>query len=157
MLGGGELFEGNVTFGTRTKSAFQLRLDTPVNGSPDTRAELAVFSIDRDLSYFASCMQHDKGVHATLRVSYLSLSRAQYSQLTCSPATDSLQTRSTRAAVGRCLAAHLGPQAKRFHVVSLSLTWLATAVLSEKFQRSRRGRLQRQVGRLAHFRARHSR
>ncbi|SGY73837.1 BQ5605_C005g03321 [Microbotryum silenes-dioicae] len=66
-FGGAEQVEGNIAFGTRTKSAFQLRVDTPINASPNSRAELAVFSANRDLSYYASCGEYTKGAQAKIR------------------------------------------------------------------------------------------
>ncbi|GAA5945005.1 SAM complex subunit SAM50 [Sporobolomyces koalae] len=66
-FGGGETIEANVSFGTRTKSAFQVKFDTPVNASPSTRFDLSVFSAERDLNYFASCNESTKGFLARLR------------------------------------------------------------------------------------------
>ncbi|CEQ39372.1 SPOSA6832_00887 [Sporobolomyces salmonicolor] len=66
-FGGGETIEGNVSFGTRTKSAFQVRLDTPVNASPITRFDLSIFSAQRDLNYYASSNEATKGMMARLR------------------------------------------------------------------------------------------
>ncbi|GAA5954097.1 hypothetical protein JCM3765_005289 [Sporobolomyces pararoseus] len=66
-FGGGETIEGNVSFGTRTKSAFQVKFDTPVNASPDTRFDFSIFSAQRDLNYFASCNESTKGLMARLR------------------------------------------------------------------------------------------
>ncbi|GAA6064252.1 hypothetical protein JCM10212_006401 [Sporobolomyces blumeae] len=66
-FGGGETLEGNVSFGTRTKSAFQVKFDTPVNASPTTRFDFSVFSAQRDLNYFASCNESTKGLMARLR------------------------------------------------------------------------------------------
>ncbi|TNY23814.1 hypothetical protein DMC30DRAFT_413727 [Rhodotorula diobovata] len=66
-FGGAETIEGNVSFGTRTKSAFQLRLDTPVNSSTTTHADLSIFSAQRDLGFFASCHEATRGTMARLR------------------------------------------------------------------------------------------
>ncbi|GAA5854270.1 hypothetical protein JCM5353_000195 [Sporobolomyces roseus] len=66
-FGGGETVEGNVSFGTRTKSAFQVKFDTPVNASPTTRFDFSMFSAQRDLNYFASCNESTKGLMARLR------------------------------------------------------------------------------------------
>ncbi|KAL8276648.1 hypothetical protein RQP46_010916 [Phenoliferia psychrophenolica] len=66
-FGGAEMLEGNLAFGTRTKSAFQLRLDTPLNASPLTRFDLSVFSAQRDLNYYASCSEATRGVQARIR------------------------------------------------------------------------------------------
>ncbi|BGP51246.1 hypothetical protein JCM10450v2_007175 [Rhodotorula kratochvilovae] len=66
-FGGAETIEGNVSFGTRTKSAFQLRLDTPVNSSTTTHADFSIFSAQRDLGFYASCNEATKGAMARLR------------------------------------------------------------------------------------------
>ncbi|GAA5995262.1 SAM complex subunit SAM50 [Rhodotorula paludigena] len=66
-FGGAEVIEGNLSFGTRTKSAFQLRLDTPVNASTTTHADLSIFSAQRDLNFYASCNEATKGAMARLR------------------------------------------------------------------------------------------
>ncbi|KAK4055453.1 hypothetical protein OIO90_003291 [Microbotryomycetes sp. JL221] len=66
-FGGAETIEGNVSFGTRTKNAFQLRFDTPVNGDPLTRVDLSLFSSHRDLTYFAGCFERARGFEARLR------------------------------------------------------------------------------------------
>ncbi|CDR35620.1 hypothetical protein NBRC10512_006492 [Rhodotorula toruloides] len=66
-FGGAETIEGNVSFGTRTKSAFQVKLDTPVNSSTTTHADLSVFSAQRDLNFYASCHEATKGAMARLR------------------------------------------------------------------------------------------
>ncbi|GAA5899940.1 SAM complex subunit SAM50 [Sporobolomyces salmoneus] len=66
-FGGGETIEGNVSFGTRTKSAFQVKFDTPVNASAVTRFDFSIFSAQRDLNYFASCNESTKGLMARLR------------------------------------------------------------------------------------------
>ncbi|TKA50944.1 hypothetical protein B0A53_05725 [Rhodotorula sp. CCFEE 5036] len=66
-FGGAEVIEGNVSFGTRTKSAFQLRLDTPVNSSTTTHADFSIFSAQRDLNFYASCNEATKGAMARLR------------------------------------------------------------------------------------------
>ncbi|GAA5984773.1 hypothetical protein JCM10908_003498 [Rhodotorula pacifica] len=66
-FGGAEVIEGNVSFGTRTKSAFQLRLDTPINSSTTTHADFSIFSAQRDLNFYASCNEATKGAMARLR------------------------------------------------------------------------------------------
>ncbi|BGP34898.1 hypothetical protein JCM10296v2_006722 [Rhodotorula toruloides] len=66
-FGGAETIEGNVSFGTRTKSAFQVKLDTPVKSSTTTHADLSIFSAQRDLNFYASCHEATKGAMARLR------------------------------------------------------------------------------------------
>ncbi|GAA5895455.1 hypothetical protein JCM6882_006257 [Rhodosporidiobolus microsporus] len=66
-FGGGETVEGNMSFGTRTKNAFQVRLDTPLFSSPTTRFDLTAFQAQRDLNFYASCMEGTKGLMARVR------------------------------------------------------------------------------------------
>ncbi|KAK4694066.1 hypothetical protein P7C70_g8810, partial [Phenoliferia sp. Uapishka_3] len=66
-LGGGETLEGNMSFGTRTKNAFQLKFDTPINADPTTRADFTIFSAQRDLNYYASCSEATRGLSARIR------------------------------------------------------------------------------------------
>lgn len=48
----------------------QLRFDTPIAASSVTRADLSVFSAERDLSYYASCSESTRGIQARLRVGF---------------------------------------------------------------------------------------
>ncbi|BGP19686.1 hypothetical protein JCM10213_001862 [Rhodosporidiobolus nylandii] len=66
-FGGGEVVEGNASFGTRTKNAFQLRLDTPLLSDPKLRFDLTAFSAQRDLNFYASCTEGTKGLMARVR------------------------------------------------------------------------------------------
>ncbi|GAA5826820.1 hypothetical protein JCM11251_002906 [Rhodosporidiobolus azoricus] len=67
VFGGGENVEGNLSFGTRTKNAFQVRYDTPLLSSPTTRFDLTAFQANRDLNFYASCMEGTKGLMARVR------------------------------------------------------------------------------------------
>lgn len=92
-FGGGETVEGNLSFGTRTRNAFQVRLsssflfsllskdahdlllasfvqvkfDTPLFSSPTTRFDLTLFQAQRDLNFYASCCEGTKGLMARVR------------------------------------------------------------------------------------------
>ncbi|GAA5870366.1 hypothetical protein JCM8547_006615 [Rhodosporidiobolus lusitaniae] len=66
-FGGGETVEGNLSFGTRTRNAFQLRFDTPILSSPTTRFDLTFFQAQRDLNWYASCTEGTKGFMARVR------------------------------------------------------------------------------------------
>jgi outer membrane protein insertion porin family len=68
VFGGGESLTGDVSFGTRTKSSFQLAFETPVNASPTTKADFSVFGAERDFSSWASCREKVKGIQARLKV-----------------------------------------------------------------------------------------
>lgn len=59
----------------------QVKLDTPVNSSTTTHADLSVFSAQRDLDFYASCHEATKGAMARLRV--------RFSARLPSPLTDS--------------------------------------------------------------------
>ncbi|GAA6043499.1 hypothetical protein JCM8097_002242 [Rhodosporidiobolus ruineniae] len=66
-FGGGETVEGNLSFGTRTKNAFQVRLDTPILSSPTTHFDFTLFQAQRDLNFYASCTEGKKGLMARVR------------------------------------------------------------------------------------------
>jgi len=66
-FGGGELIEGNASFGTTTKSNYQLKFDAPVLADPSKRAELVGFATDRDLTLSASCRESLQGAQARLK------------------------------------------------------------------------------------------
>ncbi|GAA6024575.1 hypothetical protein JCM10207_008658 [Rhodosporidiobolus poonsookiae] len=66
-LGGGETVEGNLSFGTRTKNAFQLRCDTPILASPTTHFDFTLFQAQRDLNFYASCTEATRGLMARVR------------------------------------------------------------------------------------------
>ncbi|KAG8916306.1 hypothetical protein FRC01_003239 [Tulasnella sp. 417] len=70
VFGGAESLEGNLSFGTKTRQAFQLRLEAPVvalDHSLKTRGELSAFSTERDFSTFASVSEAVKGLKFALR------------------------------------------------------------------------------------------
>ncbi|KAG9000288.1 hypothetical protein FRB90_011865 [Tulasnella sp. 427] len=70
VFGGAEFLEGNVSFGTKTRQAFQLRLEAPVvslDRSLRTRGEISAFSTERDFTSFASVSEGVKGLKLALR------------------------------------------------------------------------------------------
>ena len=65
VFGGAESLEGNISFGTKTRQAFQLRLEAPVvslDHSLKTRGEISAFSTERDFTTFASVSESVKGI-----------------------------------------------------------------------------------------------
>lgn len=73
-FGGAETVEGNMSFGTKTKHAFQLRLETPLVSFDPTlqsKGEISVFATERDYTSFASAVEDVKGVKLSYRVSGL--------------------------------------------------------------------------------------
>ena len=67
-FGGAETLEGSVSFGTRTRQAFQVRLEAPLTSSLRTRGEILAYRFERDQTAFASSSEGVTGVKATLRV-----------------------------------------------------------------------------------------
>ncbi|ORX38854.1 surface antigen-domain-containing protein [Kockovaella imperatae] len=65
-LGGGETLEGQASIGTKTKSAYQASLTTPLFASPLLSFALSAFSFDRDNSAFASHREQASGGRAKL-------------------------------------------------------------------------------------------
>ncbi|KAH8922544.1 hypothetical protein BT69DRAFT_1350782, partial [Atractiella rhizophila] len=67
VFGGAETVEGAMTFGSRTRSAFQLRFDSPVFADPDKRIDTTLYASDTDLSHFASCTERLHGFQGRFR------------------------------------------------------------------------------------------
>ncbi|RSH92067.1 hypothetical protein EHS25_008479 [Saitozyma podzolica] len=65
-LGGGEAVEMNASIGTKTKSAYQASITTPLLGSPLLSFALSGFSFDRDNTAFASHHENAQGARAKL-------------------------------------------------------------------------------------------
>ena len=63
------MFEANVSTGTTTRQSYHGTLSAPITPDLDTRAELAVFAMQRDNTSFASCWESLQGLKAILRVS----------------------------------------------------------------------------------------
>ncbi|WVW78557.1 hypothetical protein I302_100513 [Kwoniella bestiolae CBS 10118] len=66
VFGGAESLEGNASIGTKTKSAYQVSLTTPLFASPLLSFALSGFSLDRDNSAFASHRERTQGARAKL-------------------------------------------------------------------------------------------
>ncbi|WVQ97995.1 hypothetical protein IAU59_005115 [Kwoniella sp. CBS 9459] len=66
VFGGAETLEANASLGTKTKSAYQLSLSTPLLASPLLSFALSAFSLDRDNSAFASHRDRAQGGRAKL-------------------------------------------------------------------------------------------
>ncbi|KAG8935261.1 hypothetical protein FRC02_008396 [Tulasnella sp. 418] len=69
-FGGAETIEGNLSFGTKTKQAFQLRLEAPLvwlDNTLRTRGEISAFGLERDNSTFASSREGARGLKFSIR------------------------------------------------------------------------------------------
>ncbi|WVQ81608.1 hypothetical protein IAT38_003732 [Cryptococcus sp. DSM 104549] len=66
VFGGAESLEGTASLGTKTKSAYQVSLTTPLFASPLLSFALSAFSLDRDNSAFASHRERAQGGRARL-------------------------------------------------------------------------------------------
>ncbi|KAL7425148.1 hypothetical protein Q5752_000836 [Cryptotrichosporon argae] len=64
VFGGAETLELNAAIGTKTKSAYQASLTTPLLASPNLSLVLQGFSLDRDNSAFASHREASQGARA---------------------------------------------------------------------------------------------
>ncbi|KAG6829367.1 hypothetical protein H0H87_011658 [Tephrocybe sp. NHM501043] len=67
VFGGAEVFEANVSFGTKTRRSFRASLTAPLTSDLDTYGELAAFGLERDNSSFASCTEGLRGLKAIVR------------------------------------------------------------------------------------------
>ncbi|KAG7548988.1 hypothetical protein FFLO_03101 [Filobasidium floriforme] len=66
VFGGAETVEFNATYGTKTKSAYQLALSTPLLASPLLNLSLSAFSLDRDNTAFAAHRERSEGGRAKI-------------------------------------------------------------------------------------------
>ena len=68
-FGSAETLEANASFGTRTKSAYAVTLDAPLDPrQPDVHYEASAYALDRDMSSWASCREATKGAHLRVKV-----------------------------------------------------------------------------------------
>ncbi|EGG00834.1 uncharacterized protein MELLADRAFT_117963 [Melampsora larici-populina 98AG31] len=67
LLGGGELLEGSLSLGSRTRASYQVRGEVPILGA-GAKFEIAGFGAERDLSAFASCNESIRGMVAKIKV-----------------------------------------------------------------------------------------
>jgi outer membrane protein insertion porin family len=68
VFGGGETFEANVSFGTKTRRSFHATFAAPVTRTLDTHGELSVFALDRDNTSYMSATETLRGARAVIRV-----------------------------------------------------------------------------------------
>lgn len=69
VFGGAEVFEANVSFGTKTKRSFRASLTAPITSDLETFAELSLFGLERDNTSYASCKEYLRGIKTVVRVS----------------------------------------------------------------------------------------
>jgi outer membrane protein insertion porin family len=74
VFGGGETFEANVSFGTKTRRSFHATFTAPVTRTLDTHGELSVFALDRDNTSYMSATETLRGARAVIRVRRASVS-----------------------------------------------------------------------------------
>ncbi|KAL1672467.1 surface antigen-domain-containing protein [Schizophyllum commune] len=67
VFGGAEMFDANVSFGTKTRRAFTASLTAPLTPDLDTSALLTAYGLQRDWTSFASCMEEQVGAKAAVR------------------------------------------------------------------------------------------
>ncbi|KAF9041211.1 surface antigen-domain-containing protein [Panaeolus papilionaceus] len=67
VFGGAEVFEANVSTGTKTRRAFRGALTAPLTSDLKTYGELSAYGSERDLTAYASCHEAIKGVRAVIR------------------------------------------------------------------------------------------
>lgn len=67
VFGGGETFEANVSFGTKTRRSFHATFTAPVTRTFDTHGELSVFALDRDNTSYMSATETLRGARAVIR------------------------------------------------------------------------------------------
>jgi len=69
VFGGAETLEANISLGTKTRRSFRGSLSAPLGEDLETRGELSVYGLERDLGTWASCQEGLRGFKATLSVS----------------------------------------------------------------------------------------
>ncbi|KAI0000630.1 surface antigen-domain-containing protein [Russula compacta] len=67
VFGGGETFEANVSFGTKTRRSFHATFIAPLTRTLDTHGELSVFALDRDNTSYMSATEVLRGARAVIR------------------------------------------------------------------------------------------
>ncbi|KAG1735590.1 surface antigen-domain-containing protein [Suillus paluster] len=66
VFGGAELLEGHYSAGTKTRRSFHGLLSLPLSPSLRTTGQISLFSLERDLSTFASCSEISHGLKAAI-------------------------------------------------------------------------------------------
>lgn len=69
LFGGAERIEGVLEAGTRTRSAWEVKFQSPIAARADILGEVAVFGNTRDYKFFASHELSQRGAHAKIKVS----------------------------------------------------------------------------------------
>ncbi|GLB39335.1 putative surface antigen [Lyophyllum shimeji] len=67
VFGGAEVFEANVSFGTKTRRSFRASFTAPLTSDLQTHGEITAFGLERDHTSFASCTEGLRGVKAVVR------------------------------------------------------------------------------------------
>ncbi|BFZ60278.1 hypothetical protein YB2330_001314 [Saitoella coloradoensis] len=67
IFGGAESLEGQFSYGTVTRNAFEVRLESPVNASPDTKVEVAGWNSSTDKKLWAGHDEVSRGGAVRLR------------------------------------------------------------------------------------------
>ena len=68
LFGGAERIEGVLEAGTRTRSAWEVKFQSPIAARADILGEIAVFGNTRDYRFFASHELSQRGAHAKIKV-----------------------------------------------------------------------------------------
>lgn len=71
VFGGAETLETNISFGTRTSSAFQFCLAKPINASPNARVDVNAFNLVRNNTLFSSHEESLQGGGIRLKVGFV--------------------------------------------------------------------------------------
>lgn len=71
VFGGAETLQASMLFGTRTQSAFDVRLDSPINANPWAHVDVSAFSSLRNNSWYASHDEKVQGAAVRFRVRLL--------------------------------------------------------------------------------------
>lgn len=66
-LGGAETVEANAVLGTRTRSSYELSLQSPIRANPDVLAQIGGYALNRDHTFYASHEQIVRGGFAKLQ------------------------------------------------------------------------------------------
>ncbi|TFK41579.1 surface antigen-domain-containing protein [Crucibulum laeve] len=67
VFGGAEMFEANLSLGTKTRRSFRGSLSAPLTADLETFGEVSVFGLERDNSSFASSFEGLRGAKAVVR------------------------------------------------------------------------------------------
>ncbi|KAF8067576.1 surface antigen-domain-containing protein [Lyophyllum atratum] len=67
VFGGAEVFEANISTGTKTRRSFRASLTAPLTSDLETYGELTAFGLERDNTSFASSFEGLRGVKAVVR------------------------------------------------------------------------------------------